>query len=284
MPTWSCPTPPISSAGTASRCSTGRSPSADGPADAIRQPVVAPDRDVRAVPGRAARSRRAAGLPGFVDRRRHAEYPGGYPDYIVNHERSPGIGPLAGWRGADGDELRHGRAESATSSSATSRTAASTCTTSPPTQRYFKHANRAYLDWADGHGLHRRTPTPIMFQLYLRAAAEVPARGARPRRGAAAGERIASASRPTSIRCRSGIRRSRATTRQRRASRCTPSPSGRCTCITPGARRTPGCARSTAQNRLYMHRATRAQQLGLADDDWVWIRARIGRVKGAGAG
>ena len=29
-------------------------------------------------------------------------YPGGYPDYLVNHERSPGIGSLAGWRGADG--------------------------------------------------------------------------------------------------------------------------------------------------------------------------------------
>ena len=30
-------------------------------------------------------------------------YPGGYPDYLVNHERKPGIGPLAGWRGANGD-------------------------------------------------------------------------------------------------------------------------------------------------------------------------------------
>ena len=33
---------------------------ADGPADAIRQPIVPPDRDVRAFQTRAARSRRAS--------------------------------------------------------------------------------------------------------------------------------------------------------------------------------------------------------------------------------
>ena len=37
------------------------------------------------------------------------KYPGGYSDYIVNHERKPGIGPLAGWRGKDGDQ--HGTGE-----------------------------------------------------------------------------------------------------------------------------------------------------------------------------
>jgi hypothetical protein len=31
------------------------------------------------------------------------KYPGGYADYIVNHERGPGIGPLAGFRGEDGE-------------------------------------------------------------------------------------------------------------------------------------------------------------------------------------
>src|SRR6202521_5860612 len=31
-------------------------------------------------------------------------------------------------------------------------------------------------------------------------------------------------------------------------------------------------------NRLYMSR-TRAQQLGIEDDGWVWITSRIGRVK-----
>ena len=42
-----CPTRPISNAGTASRCSIGRSAGSEGPADAIRHPIVTPDRDVR---------------------------------------------------------------------------------------------------------------------------------------------------------------------------------------------------------------------------------------------
>ena len=43
------------------------------------------------------------GLPGFVKEDGSPKYPGGYPDYIVNHERKPGIGPLAGFRGEDGE-------------------------------------------------------------------------------------------------------------------------------------------------------------------------------------
>ncbi len=84
----------------------------DGPADAIRHPVVEPDRDVRPFQDVLIELGRRLGLPGFTKRMARASYPGGYPDYIVNHERMPGVGPLAGWRGKDGDELRHGRAQS----------------------------------------------------------------------------------------------------------------------------------------------------------------------------
>jgi anaerobic selenocysteine-containing dehydrogenase len=35
----------------------------------------------------------------------------------------------------------------------------------------------------------------------------------------------------------------------------------------------------TSENRLFVHRAT-AARLGLADDDWVWVESRSGRVKG----
>ncbi|MCB1513653.1 MAG: formate dehydrogenase, partial [Hyphomicrobiaceae bacterium] len=34
----------------------------------------------------------------------------------------------------------------------------------------------------------------------------------------------------------------------------------------------------TAENRLYMSRA-KAETMGIADDDWVWISSRIGRVR-----
>jgi anaerobic selenocysteine-containing dehydrogenase len=39
------------------------------------------------------------GLPGLVKEDGSAKYPGFFPDYMVNHERRPGIGMLAGWRG-----------------------------------------------------------------------------------------------------------------------------------------------------------------------------------------
>ncbi|TIN45256.1 MAG: hypothetical protein E5Y30_45640, partial [Mesorhizobium sp.] len=49
------------------------------------------------------------GLPGFINEDGAAQYRD-YADYIVNHERTPGIGPLAGWRGKDGTSTGRGEA------------------------------------------------------------------------------------------------------------------------------------------------------------------------------
>src|SRR3546814_10255500 len=68
---------------------------ADGAADSIRQPVVAPDRDVRPFQDVLIDLGVRLGLPGLVREDGAPRYPGGYPDYLANHERSPGIGPLA---------------------------------------------------------------------------------------------------------------------------------------------------------------------------------------------
>ena len=68
--------------------------SPDGAADSIRQPVVAPDRDVRPFQDVLIEIGARLGLPGFVTTEGEPRYPGGYPDYIVNHERRPGVGPL----------------------------------------------------------------------------------------------------------------------------------------------------------------------------------------------
>jgi hypothetical protein len=47
------------------------------------------------------------GLPGFVNEDGSAKY-ADYADYIVNHERKPGIGPLAGWRMGTGEQAGRG--------------------------------------------------------------------------------------------------------------------------------------------------------------------------------
>ena len=45
-------------------------------------------------------------LPGLAHADGTPRYPGGYADYIIHHQRRPGLGSLAGWRGEDGS--RHG--------------------------------------------------------------------------------------------------------------------------------------------------------------------------------
>ena len=103
---------------------------ADAAADAIRWPVVEPDRNVKGFQSALCDLGAKLGLPGFVNEDGTQKY-ADYADYIVNHERRPGIGPLAGWRmGEDG--LQAGAAASTkTSSTTTSKTAASSSNTSP---------------------------------------------------------------------------------------------------------------------------------------------------------
>ena len=125
--------------------------SADGPADAIRQPVVEPDRDVRAFQSVLIDLGARIGLPGLTNQDGSPKYPGGYPDYLVNHERMPGIGSLAGWRGERGDS--HGTG--AINPNQLDRYIENGCFWShefPDNQRYFKHANRDYLEYAASMG------------------------------------------------------------------------------------------------------------------------------------
>ena len=125
--------------------------SADGPADAIRQPVVEPDRDVRAFQTVLIDLGTRIGLPGLTNEDGSAKYPGGYPDYLVNHERMPGIGSLAGWRGENGDS--HGTG--AVNPNQLDRYIENGCFWNhefPENQRYFKHANRDYLEYAASMG------------------------------------------------------------------------------------------------------------------------------------
>src|SRR5690606_37955365 len=145
---------------------------ADGAADAIRQPIFDPAtqpgadgraRDVRGFQSVLLDLGARLGLPGMVHADGSAKYRD-YADYIVRHERAPGVGLLAGWRGEDGaregkgapnpDQLRRyvdnggfWRAEL------------------PESARYFKMSNRDYLDWAKGMGF-LGAADPIPLQMY----------------------------------------------------------------------------------------------------------------------
>ena len=65
---------------------------ADAVADAIRWPVVEPDRDVKGFQSALCDLGGRLGLPGFVNEDGSQKYKD-YADYITNHIRRPGVGP-----------------------------------------------------------------------------------------------------------------------------------------------------------------------------------------------
>ena len=194
---------------------------------------------------------------------------------MVRHERRPGIGMLAGWRGHEEDKQGMG----APNRRQLDRYIENGCFWRgeiPEKARFYRFANRDFFDWAIPRGLPRQAAADRAAALF-RAAAQVPARGRGPRHAPAAGP----SARARQPRLRSAADLVSAVRRaggQRRLSCCTRSPSARCTCIIPGARRTPGCARSRRAIRC-SSRASCGERLGLADGDWVWIESPHGQVK-----
>jgi sulfite dehydrogenase (quinone) subunit SoeA len=137
---------------------------ADGPADSIRHPVVKPDRDVRPFQDVLLDLGARLGLPGMVRNDGTPRYPGGYPDYIVHHERAPGLGPLAGWRGPTGG-LNGKGAPNPDQLQRYIENGSYWFQELPDRMKYYRHANWDYLDWATFFGFLGRAD-PIVFQLY----------------------------------------------------------------------------------------------------------------------
>ncbi len=137
---------------------------ADRLADSIRHPVVEPDRDVRGFQTVLIDLGARLGLEGFVDSTGSPLYPGGYPDYIVHHQRKPGIGPLAGWRGEDGGSYGVG-APNADQLDRYVEKGSFWEQKLAPEHEYYRHANRGYLDWGIEKGI-RLTREATIFQLY----------------------------------------------------------------------------------------------------------------------
>jgi sulfite dehydrogenase (quinone) subunit SoeA len=246
----------------------------DGPGDAIRHPVVAPDRDVRPFQDVLLELGARLGLPGMVANDGAPRFPGGYPDYIVNHERRPGIGPLAGHRGVAGDEYGRG-APNPRQLEAYVDQGCFHMHHFQPHMQYFKHANRDYIAWAVDKGM-RLTTTPVIFQLYIEPMQKM--------RLAAQGHGTVQP--PELHRGRvekyfdplpfwyppfegaddSGGFPLHAITQRPMAM------------YHSWGSQNSWLRQIHGANRLYMNRQ-RAADLGIGDDDWVWIISGVGRVK-----
>ncbi|HEV8693608.1 MAG TPA: molybdopterin oxidoreductase family protein [Lysobacter sp.] len=141
---------------------------ADAAIDAIRHPVLdskqqREGRDVRGFQSVLIDLGARLGLPGLCNEDGSPKYRD-YADYIQRHERAPGVGLLAGWRGEDGSL----EAKGAPNSEQLQRYIANGGfwrSEIPEDARYYKMANRGYLEWAQRMGFLAST-APIPLQLY----------------------------------------------------------------------------------------------------------------------
>ncbi len=136
---------------------------ADCAADAIRHPVFQPDRDVRGFQSVLIDIGARLKLPALLDEYGEPKYID-FEDYILRHERAPGVGLLAGWRGEKGelsgkgqpnpDQLEQYKIHGGFWHSPV-----------PENARYYKMANRDYLQWATKKGFIVK-PDQVVLQLY----------------------------------------------------------------------------------------------------------------------
>jgi anaerobic selenocysteine-containing dehydrogenase len=108
----------------------------DAIADAIRHPVIQPDRDVRPWQEVLIDLAVRLGFPAFTNEAGGARY-AGYADFIARYERAPGIGFLAGWRGTDGSASVRGEPNPG------------------QLQAYIAHRSHFSWHWPDSMRFHR---------------------------------------------------------------------------------------------------------------------------------
>lgn len=131
--------------------------------DSIRQPVIEPNRDVRPWQEVLIDVGTRLGFPALVNEDGSARFED-YKDFIVNWEKAPGIGFLAGFRGRDGDTHMVGEPNPDQWQAYIDNE----CFFEhklPPEHRYYRFANRDYLKWARSVGFNAHEG-PIVMELY----------------------------------------------------------------------------------------------------------------------
>ncbi len=135
----------------------------DAACDSIRQPVIKPDRDVRAWQEVLVDLASRLDFPAFKDEAGNKKYKD-YEDFIVNFERAPGIGFLAGWRGKNGDQHLRGEPNP----NQWQAYIDNQCFFKyefAPNQQFYRHANKDYLTLAKEAGWVGSTDQ-IVIELY----------------------------------------------------------------------------------------------------------------------
>ena len=248
--------------------------SAHGPADAIRVPVLQPERDVRPFQDVLIDLAGRLGLQCFVDDRGNPLY-SSYADYIVRHERAPGIGPLAGFRGEGGGAAAKGppnpeQLERYVENGGYWKHEL------PPEQLYFKHSNRAYLAGAKAMGFIE-DDSQIVLQLYCETL----------QRFRLAAEGHGDRRPPQRLRARTReffdplpiwyVPLEEAMTDRGRFPLHAITQRPMAMYHSWGSQNA-WLRQILPQNRIYVHRDL-AASMGVEDEDWVWVHSRNGKLK-----
>ncbi|MGU9951903.1 MAG: molybdopterin-dependent oxidoreductase [Gammaproteobacteria bacterium WSBS_2016_MAG_OTU1] len=239
--------------------------------DAVRTPVVKTEYNTRPWQEVLVELAARLKLPAFVKDDGTPRY-AGYEDFIIHYEKSPGIGFLAGWRGDKGECDLRGKPNIAQWQKYEENESFYRYPL-PPATRYFRFANRDYLKFACDAGWIA-DEKPMFIQLYSEIL----------RKFQRAGESKGDCVPPTEHQ------------RRRLRDYCRPipffyPPLEADTVDYPFYAVTQRpmfmyhswdsqnawLRQIAADNHIYINR-TRATEMRIADDDWVWISSRRGRV------
>ncbi|MEJ2059912.1 MAG: molybdopterin oxidoreductase family protein [Gammaproteobacteria bacterium] len=132
-------------------------------ADSIRQQIIKPERDVMSWQEVQVELASRLKFPAFTNEDGTRKFKD-YKDFIVNYQKEPGIGFLAGWRGEDGSKSLRGE-PNPNQWDRYIENGAFFEHHLEPSQRYYRFANRDYLELAK-HAAWVGSTDPIVMELY----------------------------------------------------------------------------------------------------------------------
>ncbi len=138
----------------------------DAICDSIRHPLLELDRNVRPWQEVLIDLGGRLGLPVFSNEDGTPKY-SGYKDFIIRYESQPGVGFLAGWRGKDGSKSLRGEPNPNQWERYIENQGFFEYHL-PKSMRYYRFANKEYLDFAHEVGFNK-SAAPIIMELYSEA-------------------------------------------------------------------------------------------------------------------
>ncbi len=135
----------------------------DAACDSVRLPVLDVDRNVRPWQEVMVDLAGRLGFPAFVDEQGQPKYEG-YTDFITRWEKAPGVGFLAGWRGEQGEKPMRGEPNPDQWERYRDNQGFFQHHL-PEHMRFYRFANRDYLEWAKEVGFNPSSE-PIVMELY----------------------------------------------------------------------------------------------------------------------